>query len=86
MSGTNQELEIKFLDHVAIRVTDLRVSAAWYEKVLGLKKYQLAKWGEYPIFMLAKKSGIALFPADKNYPRPPLFSLHLYQRSRRAYC
>ncbi len=66
MSGTNQELEIKFLDHVAIRVTDLRVSAAWYEKVLGLKKYQLAKWGEYPIFMLAKKSGIALFPADKN--------------------
>jgi len=64
MTGTNQELEINFLDHVAIRVIDLDVSVAWYKKVLGLKKYQLAKWGDYPIFMFAKKSGIALFPAD----------------------
>jgi len=66
MTGTNQELEINFLDHVAIRVIDLEVSADWYEKVLGLKRHQPAKWGEYPIFMLSNKSGIALFPAEKN--------------------
>ncbi len=66
MTGTNQELEINFLDHVAIRVADLKVSADWYKKVLGLKRYQLSEWGEYPIFMLANKSGIALFPANKN--------------------
>ena len=66
MTGSNQNLEINFLDHVAIRVIDLEVSAAWYEKVLGLKRHQPAEWGEYPIFMLSYKSGIALFPAEKN--------------------
>tara|TARA_R110000787_G_scaffold86285_4_gene184016 strand:+ start:7289 stop:7618 length:330 start_codon:yes stop_codon:yes gene_type:complete len=32
--------------------------------VLGLKKYQLPEWGDFPIFMLANKSGIALFPTN----------------------
>lgn len=52
------------MDHVAIRVKNLELSAQWYEEVLGLKKYQLEKWGEFPIFMLAGKCGVALFPAD----------------------
>lgn len=60
----NNSFQIKFLDHVAIRVADMEVSAEWYQKVLGLKKYKLKKWGEYPVFLLADKSGIALFPAD----------------------
>ncbi|MCB0374585.1 MAG: VOC family protein [Sinomicrobium sp.] len=55
--------EIAFLDHVAIRVKDLEVSAAWYEKALGLKRLQLPEWGAFPIFMLSGKTGIALFPA-----------------------
>ena len=59
----HNEIAIEFLDHVAIRVKDLNVSAEWYEKVLGLKKYQLPEWGEFPIFLLSGKSGIALFPA-----------------------
>ncbi|PTM08141.1 MAG: VOC family protein [Bacteroidetes bacterium] len=54
---------INFLDHVAIRVKDMTTSIEWYTKVLGLKKYQLEAWGDFPIFMLAGKSGIALFPA-----------------------
>lgn len=58
--------ELEFLDHVAINVKDLNASAEWYEKVLGLKKYQLKKWGEFPIFMLSGKSGVALFPANSN--------------------
>lgn len=58
------DIKIEFLDHVAIRVKDLSRSVEWYQQVLGLKKYQLPEWGEYPIFLLAGKSGIALFPAN----------------------
>jgi len=63
MNMESNEITIEFLDHVAIRVKNLNVSAEWYQKVLGLKKYQLPEWGEFPIFLLSGKSGIALFPA-----------------------
>jgi catechol 2,3-dioxygenase-like lactoylglutathione lyase family enzyme len=61
------DFNIEFLDHVAIRVKDISASADWYEKVLGLKRYQLPEWGPFPIFMLAGKSGIALFPANEQH-------------------
>jgi catechol 2,3-dioxygenase-like lactoylglutathione lyase family enzyme len=63
MTNKKDHIEIEFLDHVAIRVADVEASAKWYETVLGLKRYQLPHWGEYPIFLLSGKSGIALFPA-----------------------
>lgn len=56
--------EISFLDHIAIRVKNIDDSVTWYSKALGLKKYRLEKWGDFPIFMLSGKSGIAIFPAD----------------------
>ena len=62
MIQLNNEISLEFLDHVAIRVKDLNSSVDWYQKVLGLKKYKLKKWGEFPVFLLAGKSGIALFP------------------------
>jgi len=74
MSTENNEISLGFLDHVAIRVKDLNTSADWYEKVLGLKKHQLPEWGEFPIFMLSGKSGIALFPANLNDPKLDLNS------------
>ncbi len=58
--------QIKGLDHVGITVKDLNASADWYIKVLGLKKYKLEKWGEFPIFLLAGQTGIALFPQSEN--------------------
>ena len=64
-----EDFKIRFLDHVAIMVKDLNVSAQWYHEVFGLEKYQLEKWGEYPIFMMSGKSGIALFPANTNDPK-----------------
>jgi len=60
----NDQIHIEFLDHVAIRVRDLDLAAGWYEDVLGLKRYQMPEWGEFPIFMISGTSGVALFPAN----------------------
>ncbi len=60
----SDNFNIQGLDHVAIRVMDFDVSIAWYEKVLNLKKYQLEKWDPFPIFLMAGKCGVALFPAE----------------------
>jgi len=68
MCSTENQFKIDFLDHVAVRVGDLKVSSEWYQTVLGLKRYKTPKWGAYPIFMLAGKSGIALFPASESDP------------------
>ena len=63
-----KKIKIEGLDHVAIRVKDLEVSARWYQQILGLKRYDVEVWGPYPIFLLSGKTGIALFPADKKDP------------------
>ena len=63
---TKEELKLDFLDHVAIRVKDIERSSLWYQKVLNLREYKMKEWGEFPIFLLSGKSGIALFPADPN--------------------
>lgn len=49
----DNEIQIRFLDHVAIRVLDLNKSVEWYENVLNLKKYQKPEWGEFPVMMVA---------------------------------
>lgn len=55
---------INCLDHVAIRVKDIQTTIDWYSKVFGLKEYKLEKWGEFPVFMLAGRTGIAIFPSN----------------------
>lgn len=57
------DFKIDFLDHVAILVKDMEVSARWYETVLGLQRYEPECWRPFPTFLLAGKTGIALFPA-----------------------
>lgn len=67
--SAHAKFNIEYLDHVAIRVANIDTSVTWYKEVLGLKKYKLEKWGEYPVFMLAGTSGIAIFPANTNDPK-----------------
>ena len=60
---------INFLDHVAIRVKNMEISIEWYSRVMGLKRYRLDEWGDFPIFMLADKSGVAIFPANMDHEK-----------------
>ncbi|MBE15120.1 MAG: VOC family protein [Dokdonia sp.] len=61
----NTPFAIDYLDHVAIYVEDLERAISWYQKVLGLERYKLQKWGEFPVFMLSGNTGVALFPIKK---------------------
>ena len=58
------DFKIDGLDHVAIRVENLEISALWYKKFLGLKIKKTLEWGAFPIFLLANKTGVALFPKN----------------------
>jgi catechol 2,3-dioxygenase-like lactoylglutathione lyase family enzyme len=55
---------------VALKVKDVAASAQWYEHVLGLKPYTFPEWGDFPVFMLVGKTGIALFPAVRPQVAP----------------
>ena len=55
---------IEGLDHVAITVTDVARSAAWYQDVLGLQNLYPGEWNGIPTMVGAGSSGIALFPAQ----------------------
>jgi catechol 2,3-dioxygenase-like lactoylglutathione lyase family enzyme len=55
-----EPLRTEGLDHVAITVSDLERSHAFYANVLGLER-AYEEW-HVPVFMLAGKSGLALFP------------------------
>ena len=68
--------EIRFLDHVAIRVSNIETSVDWYQKVLGLKRMNIPEWGNFPVFMSCDKTGIAIFPANLNDPKNNLQSRH----------
>ena len=63
-------IELEFLDHVALNVKDIHVSAQWYAKVLGMKIVQPEEWKPFPIFLLAGSSGIALFPTKTDQAQP----------------
>ena len=65
------DFKINFLDHVAIRVSDVDKSAQWYHEVLGLDIVHKTEWGPFPIMLLKGKSGIALFPANIDDPKIP---------------
>ena len=56
------DFSINFLDHVAIKVENVDISAAWYERLLWLKKCTYPEWGDRPVMMMSGNFGVALFP------------------------
>ncbi|MCB0667601.1 MAG: VOC family protein [Saprospiraceae bacterium] len=71
MSPMNHPFEIEFLDHVAIRVSDMHKSEQWYADVLGLEVLKFEEWGDFPVFMVSGSFGVALFPANLQDPKIP---------------
>ena len=58
------------LDHVAIAVSDVPRSVAWYQDVLGLERLHANAWGDLPAVVGAGSSGLALFPVQGPSPKP----------------
>ncbi|MHB1285158.1 MAG: VOC family protein [Leptospirales bacterium] len=65
-------MKIRGLDHVAIPVTDLTRSIAWYQEVLGLERRYEKEWGDYPAMLCAGDSCVALIHPP-NFPPNPDF-------------
>ena len=64
------DFRLTCLDHVAIAVTDVERSAAWYQDVLGLARLHDNVWNGVPTVVGAGGSGLALFPVQGPSPKP----------------
>jgi catechol 2,3-dioxygenase-like lactoylglutathione lyase family enzyme len=56
-------LRVEGIDHVALTVSDVPRSVAWYRDVLGLERRYADVWGDYPAVVGAGTTALALFPA-----------------------
>ena len=63
-------MKLEHIDHVAITVSDLGRSLAWYRDVLGLERRHEEDWGDVPTMMCAGETCVALFPSDVPEPQP----------------
>ena len=71
-------MKLQHIDHVAITVTDLARSLAWYRDVLGLERRHEEEWGDVPTMMCVPTDArlgvgetcVALFPSASPEPEP----------------
>jgi catechol 2,3-dioxygenase-like lactoylglutathione lyase family enzyme len=67
-------MKLQHIDHVAITVSDLARSLAWYTDVLGLERRFEDEWGDVPTMVCAGETCVALFPSD--VPNPQSVPVH----------
>ena len=63
-------IRVEGIDHVALAVTDVILSAEWYRDVLGLERRFEDVWGDYPVVIGVGDTMIALFPVNGDTPKP----------------
>ena len=84
-------LKLEGIDHVALAVSDVERSAAWYIDVLGFERLHKEMWDGVPAFVGKGTTAIALFPrrlrgdsASSNHgDANPAEMLHLAMRADR---
>ena len=63
--------QLEGIDHVALAVRDVALSALWYREVLGLERRYAEVWGDFPTVVCAGATCLALFPVGTDRPLPP---------------
>ena len=56
-------MQLEGIDHVALSVRDVELSAQWYMDVLGFEPRYEGLWNGIPTFIAKGTTAIALFPA-----------------------
>ena len=56
-------MQLEGIDHVALSVRDVELSAKWYIDVLGFERKHEGMWNGIPTFIAKGTTAIALFPA-----------------------
>ena len=84
-------MAIEGIDHVALAVSDIEHSAAWFIEVLGFERLYEGMWDGVPIFIGKGKTALALFPRrsrddsdGSKRERNDVDMLHLAIRADRA--
>jgi catechol 2,3-dioxygenase-like lactoylglutathione lyase family enzyme len=65
-------LALEGIDHVALAVTDVERSAAWFIEVLGFERRFEGMWGGVPAFVGKGDTAIALFPRRESRNASPV--------------
>ena len=63
-------VQLERIDHVALAVTDVRRSVAWYQEVLGLERVHEKAWGDLPAVLEVGGTAVAFFPVHGSPPKP----------------
>lgn len=63
--------ELERIDHVALAVRDVELSANWYIENLGFERRHKGMWNGIPVFIGKGQAAIALFPSENKKPKMP---------------
>jgi catechol 2,3-dioxygenase-like lactoylglutathione lyase family enzyme len=64
-------MDLDGLDHVALTVSDVARSIAWYSEVLNLRQLHAGEWGNRPAMLVAGGTGLALFELQSGETMDP---------------
>lgn len=82
-------MKLEGIDHIALSVSDVDRSVAWYQEVLGLERRFDEAWGNHPAFVGIGTTALALFPttaaqSKQTRGRDRISMRHLAFRADRA--